>query len=257
MSFPQPPAGGCPITEETRVTDSAALLQLQSLDLEILRCVKRLEDLPEKKAILEIRTKLKEVASLREKAEYLSSKLKSDLKAHQDEITTLDEKIAREQATLMQTSDHRAVTSITREMDGLKRRRDKVEMESLGILVRMEKASAQTEKIDSALQQLSGKEASLIKEFRSVGGALQEHIAAEGGKRNAVAAKLPKDLLQKYESARESKGGVGVGELENATCTACRMSLPAERVRALAESSEDIGVCPQCRRLIVVKREGA
>lgn len=239
------------------MTHSAALLQLQSLDLEILRCAKKLEDLPEKKAILEIRAKLKEVASLRDKAEYLSAKLKSDLKAHQDEITTLDEKIAREQATLMQTSDHRAVTSITREMDGLKRRRDKVEMESLGILERMEKATAQAEKIEAARVQLSEKEASLITQFRSVGGALQEHIAAEGGKRNAVAATLPKDLLKKYESARESKGGVGVGELDDATCTACRMSLPAERVRALTESEEDIGTCPQCRRLIVVRRDKA
>lgn len=245
------------MTEETRVTHSVALLQLQSLDLEILRCTKKLEDLPEKKAILEIRAKLKEVTSLREKAEMLSAKLKSDLKAHQDEITTLDEKIAREQATLMQTSDHRAVTSITREMDGLKRRRDKVEMESLGILERMEKATAQAEKIDAALQQLSSKEAALVTQFRQVGGALQEHIAAEGGKRNAVAGKLPKDLLAKYESARESKGGVGVGELDDATCTACRMSLPAERVRALTEAAEDIGVCPQCRRLIVVRREQA
>lgn len=239
------------------MTHSAALLELQSLDLEILRSAKRLEELPEKRAILDVRAKLKDVEALQGKAGVLVGKLRSDLKAHQDEITLLTEKIEREQATLMETSDHRAVTSITREMDGLKRRRDKVEMESLDIMERIDKAVAQSEKIAQAATQLREQETGLIDQFKTVGGALQGHIATEEGKRNALAASLPKDLLARYETARESKGGVGVGELADTTCTACRMALPAERVRQLQNAAEDIGTCPQCRRLIVVRRQEA
>jgi uncharacterized protein len=248
--------GGRLKAKETRMTQSGSLLELQSLDLELLRSAKRLEELPEKRAILEVRAKRRNVEAVRGKADVVVGKLKSDLKAHQDEITTLTEKIDREQKAVMETTDHRAVTSITREMDGLKRRRDKVEMESLQLMERIDKAIAQTAQIDQALTQLAEKEEGLIGQFKTVGSALQAHIAKGERKRATVAKSLPADLVKRYESARTSKGGVGVGELEEDTCTACRMVLPAEKVRELSGGPE-IGTCPQCRRLIVVKRKDA
>jgi predicted nucleic acid-binding Zn-ribbon protein len=233
------------------MSQASSLLELQARDLELLRSAKRLDELPEKQAILQVRAKQRDVTALRAKADLLVSKLQSDLKAHQDEITMLTSKIDVEQAKVMATTDHRAVTSITREMDGLKRRRDKLEMESLALMERIEKAGTQAATIDSALEQLSAKEAELVEQFRKVGGELQTHIAEEEAKRSALATKLPAELVKRYESLRESRGGVGVGQLEADTCTACRMVLPAERIREL-EAGPDIGTCPQCRRMIVV-----
>ena len=236
------------------MTQAGSLLNLQALDLEILRSTKRLEELPEKRAILEVRAKQRDVQILHGKADLLVGRLKNDLKAHQDEIDTLTDKIAVEQAKVMATTDHRAVTSITREMDGLKRRRDKLEMESLQLMERIDKATSQTATIDDALVQLAEKEAALVAQFQQVGGALQKHITQTENKRAKVAKSLPADLINRYESARETKGGVGVGELDGEACTACRMVLPAERVRELA-AGPAIATCPQCRRLIVVHPE--
>jgi len=237
------------------MTQAGSLLELQALDLEILRSAKKLEDLPEKRAILEVRAKERDVQLLHGKADLLVTRLQHDLKAHQDEITMLGEKIDAEQTKVMQTSDHRAVTSITREMDGLKRRRDKLEMESLQLMERIDKATGQTATIDDALAQLAQRESRLVAEFKAVGGALQTHIAQAEAKRAKVAKSLPADILKRYDASRESRGGVGVGELEGETCTACRMVLPAERVRELRNGPE-IGTCPQCRRLIVVHPMG-
>jgi predicted nucleic acid-binding Zn-ribbon protein len=238
------------------MTQSGPLLELQALDLELLRSAKRLEELPEKLAILEVRSKRRDVEGVRGKADIVLAKLKSDLRAHQDEITSLTAKIDQEQKTVMETTDHRAVASITREMDGLKRRRDKVEMESLQLMERIDKAVAQTAQIDHALAQLAEKETALIGQFKTVGGELQAHIAKAERKRAALAKSLPAELIKQYESARSSKGGVGVGELDGNTCTACRMVLPAEKVRELSAGPE-IGTCPQCRRLIVVRGDDA
>ena len=120
------------------MTQASSLLELQALDLELLRSHKKLEELPEKHAILAARAKQREVTALQGKADLVVAKLQSDLKAHQDEIAMLTAKIDEEQAKVMATTDHRAVTSITREMDGLKRRRDKLEMESLQLMERIE-----------------------------------------------------------------------------------------------------------------------
>ncbi len=237
------------------MSQAASLLALQELDIEIMRARKRLDELPEKREILAVRQKSRDVTDLHGKAELLLKKLQADLKAHQDEIATLTEKIAAEQAKVMATSDHRAVQSITREMDGLKRRQDKMEMESLQIMERIDKATAQTAKIDDALKQLADKDAALCTRFKSVGGALQAEIADMEKRRAQTADAIDDDVVARYEQIRETKGGVGVGRLEDTTCSACRMSLPAERVREL-QAGDDISMCPQCRRLIVVRSEG-
>lgn len=238
------------------MTQAASLLALQDLDIEIMRAKKRLDELPEKREILAVRQKARDITDLHGKADLLVKKLQADLKAHQDEITTLTEKIAAEQAKVMATTDHRAVTSITREMDGLRRRQDKMEMESLQLMERIDKATAQTLKIDEALKQLADKDAALVTRFQSVGRALQAEIADMERRREETAASIDADIVARYEQIRESKGGVGVGRLDGEACSACRMHLPAERVREL-QSGDDISMCPQCRRLIVVRAEGA
>jgi len=236
------------------MTQAASLLKLQDLDLEILRSHKRLQELPEKREILAVRAKIRDVTELHGKADLLVHKLTHDLKAHQDEITMLTEKLTVEQAKVSATTDHRAAQSITREMDGLRRRQDKLEMESLQLMERIEKAGAQIAKIDEALTQLAEKDAILVARFKQVGGQLQKDIAALEHERVEVAASLIVDTLNRYEKSRESKGGVGVGKLEGDQCSACRMTLPMERVREL-DAGPEIGVCPQCRRLIVVRTD--
>lgn len=236
------------------MTQAALLLALQDLDVEIMRAKKRLDELPEKREILTLRKKTRDVTELHGKADLLVKKLAADLKAHQDEISTLSEKIGVEQAKVMQTTDHRAVQSITREMDGLRRRQDKMEMESLQLMERIDTATAQMAKIDTAITQLAEKDASLCGRFKAVGGALQSDIADMERRREETAASIKADTVARYEKIRESRGGVGVGKLDGEACSACRMTLPAERLREL-QSGDDISVCPQCRRLIVVRTE--
>ena len=234
------------------MNQAASLLELQRLDLEIVHGKKRLEELPEKQAILDVRHKLRDVSALRHKAGVLVGKLGADLKAHQDEIESLTAKLDAEQAKVMTTSDHRQVASLTREMDGLRRRRDKLEMESLGLMDRIEKATGQTATIDAALEQLTEREAAAIAQYKSVGGALQNETAGLEADRLALAGSLGGESLAEYEAVRESKGGVAVGSLEGDSCSACRMSLPAERINELM-SGPDVSICPHCHRLIVVR----
>jgi len=234
------------------VSEAADLLELQSVDVEIVRANKRLDELPEKRAILEARAKQREIHALGNKAAVLVRKLEGEVKSRQDEATMLKAKLAEEQAKVMATTDHRAVQSITREMDGLRRRCDKIEMEELQYMERAEKAKAQTAAIEDHVAKLAEREAQLIARFKDVGGGVQAEIATLTSRRAKLAKSLPKETLERYETIRASKSGVGVGKLEDARCSACRMDLPAERLHEL-QHGPDVSVCPQCRRLIVVR----
>lgn len=236
--------------------EPAALLELQGVDVELLRLDKRLEELPEKKAILATRAKMQETKTLKDKAGLLVRKLEAEVKARQDELTTLSEKIAGEQQKLMGTADHRQVQAISREMDGLKRRVDKVEMETLQFVERVDKASAQVAAVEAHIAKMASHEKSLIKEFKKVGGKIQTEITELTEKREKLASAISSELLAQYDTVREARGGIGVGKLDGESCTACRMQLPAERVRDL-NNGGDVGICPQCRRLIVVRVEDA
>lgn len=236
------------------MSEATDLLELQSVDLEILRATKRLEELPEKRAILELRGKLREVQTLHRKAEVLVKKLDAEIKVRGDEIAMIAEKLAAEQAKVMATTDHRAVQSITREMDGLRRRTDKLEMEQLQFAERAEKARGQIGAIEDHLGKLSTKEAELIEQFKKVGSEIQGEVSVLEARRTALTKRMADELVDRYESVRAAKSGVGVGRLEDARCSACRMDLPSERLHELLHGP-DVGVCPQCRRLIVVRGE--
>ncbi len=232
----------------------SALLELQECDLEIHRAEKQLDELPEKRTILETRRKSVEVGELKTRAELLVNRLERTIAANNDEVSSIDEKIASVQATLDsgKVTNPKEVHNFSREIDALRRRKDKLDTDTLGVMERMEKAGLQLNKIDAALQKLTDDEVSLIERFREKGGQVQTTLEESKARRTSIVAELDDELLQRYERIREAKGGIGAARLRQSACTACRVELPIERLRDLREGP-DIAVCPSCRRLLVVR----
>ena len=86
---------------------AAALLALQETDLELIRLSKRLNELPEKAAILQNRAKQQEVGALRRRSTCcFESSSRSKLRKTRPRSI---EKIDEEQGKLIATNDHREV----------------------------------------------------------------------------------------------------------------------------------------------------
>ncbi len=233
----------------------STMLRLQDLELEIRRAEKQLDEMPEKRAILEVRAKRREIDSLYSKSQELVGRLQREVQKNEDEATTLTEKIDSEQQRMMSgdITNAKEIQHLTREIDALKRRREKLEMEELQLMERVEKAKGQIGKVEAALAQLDVKEAALAEEFTAKGGELQTSVESLKRERDAAQAALDPELYERYEALKKSKGSVGAGLLTDGACTACRMELPAEQVELLI-AGPDIGVCPHCHRIIVVRR---
>jgi predicted nucleic acid-binding Zn-ribbon protein len=230
------------------------LLSLSEQDLGIVRAEKRLDEIPEKRAILELRKRIREFEAVRAKAEAYVNEARHAVKRDEDEAAGLDAKIESEQAKILSGSitNPKELQNLTRELDALKRRKDKLDNTTISVMEKVETGEGQVARIDEAIGLAHSKEEQLIAAFQEKGGTLQREIASMKAKRDALSAALPAELVARYEQQRTTKHGIGVGMLQGDTCSACRVQLPSERTQAL-EAGPDIGVCPNCKRLLIVR----
>lgn len=235
------------------MSEGEKLVALQEQDLAITRAEKSLDELPEKMAVLQLRKRLKDIEGVRAKAEAYCRKAEALVSKSNDEAATIQVKIDAEQAKVLsgEIGNPKELQSLARELDALKRRKDAIEYEELGLMEKAESGRAQLDKVEAALAEGSAKEAALIEEYKAKGGQLNAEIAGMKKRRDKLASELSGQLLRQYEATREAKHGIGVGRLEGDMCTACRTQIPASKAQALGAGPE-IAECPNCKRILVV-----
>ena len=236
-----------------------ALLTLAERDLEIARLQKQLEEMPEKAAILELRHKIRDIEALSEKARRFIEQANSVLRRLEDESSSIESHIQAEQAkaTSGETSNHKELQNLARELDSLKKQKDRKETEVLKQMETVEAGQAKATAIETGLAKARVREAQLVATFQTRGGAIQQRLDALARERAAMAALLRPSLLERYEQTRKLKHGIGVGVLESSTCSVCRIELPTERAQALREDAnrtkDPVGTCPNCHRILIVR----
>jgi len=244
------------------VQQEETLLTLAERDLEIARLQKQLEEMPEKAAILELRHKIKDVEALSDKARRFLDQANAVLRRLEDESASIETHLQTEQAkaTSGETSNHKELQNLARELDSLKKQKDRKDTEVLKQMEAIEAGEAKAATIESGLLKARAREAQLIAAFQERGGAIQQRLDALARERAAMAALLRPGLLERYEQTRALKHGIGVGVLDGSTCSVCRIELPAERAQALREDAhrtqDPVGTCPNCHRILIVREAG-
>lgn len=232
------------------------LIELQEHDLAIVRLNKQLDEMPEKVAILQARSRIAEIGSLKSRTEAVLKTIDAAIKRHEDEIAVVGAKIDAEQAKLLSGAVvvPKELQAISLELDALKRRLDGLENDLMAQLQRREAAIAQVTKVDSAVAAGVAKEAELTERFKHRGGDIIAAIERENAAREQLLAAIPGDLRRRYDTVRAQKHGIAVGVLSDGMCSACRVGLPTSRVHALLEGP-DVGTCPSCQRILIVRGE--
>lgn len=240
------------------MTDGEILIALGEHDLKIMRAEKELDELPEKKAILQLRHRLKEIEAVRDKAAAYCKKADAMVAKANDETVMVQEKLDAEQAKVSsgEITNPKELQNLTRELDALRRRIEAIEHEELKLMEKAEAGEQQLAKVEAALADGHAKEAELIATFQKRGGELQTDLGRLRGERDALASRLSDALKARYESLRESKHGIGVGSFAGGMCSACRTQLPSGEAQAIAAGPE-IAECPNCKRLLVVRAEAS
>lgn len=233
------------------MSDAQNLLDLQAADLVILRSRRKLEALPQKETIIHVREKRKEVILQRAKVVDMIDDIDQRVAQLEDEDANLVKSIAEAQATLDSTKDYRLVNSITKEMEGYVKRREKVSFELGNLSERAGKTVDVKKRADQALLALDQREKREIESYKVDGGVLQSEMKAAQAQRDAIAATLPQSLMDRYTKLAKTKGGIAVSQLQGRMCSVCHVEYQEGQVLQISQEGE-IATCPNCNRMLIV-----
>lgn len=228
----------------------SALLKLSEVDIEIDRIknvISKAVNSPELSAKSQELSELSgEVIAARTNFE----NLQMEARKADDNLHMVEERLARDNERLNQTSSPKDAQAIQSEIESLTLRKEGLEEVELEILERLEVANQELDEI-SKQRETCSKE---LEELREKIQVQVDELKSQGRKlvadKETLTSKVPADILEKYKALATKQ--VAVGKIESRSCTACHMGLTANTIDALADLPEDeIGSCPECLAMIV------
>jgi len=228
----------------------SALLKLSQVDLEIEQVKTEISKAVNSQELSEASAKLSEASGEVLAARTTFENLTMEARKADDNLHLVEERIARDIERLNNTSSPKDAQAIQAEVESLTRRKSDLEEVELEVLERLEKAESELTSISNAREVLSQVVTNLQEAIQSQVDELKSRGRKLTADREILLAKVPEDVLSKYQNLAAKQ--IAVGQIENRSCTACRMGLTASTIDALSSLSEDqVGSCPECLAMIV------
>jgi len=233
--------------------DIDALLELQQIDLEILQTNKKRADLPQraKVALLlkkkdELSAKAEQVAALREKSAAEMSKVET-------EDSQLAEKQRKAQELIDNAgTDYRSVESHSKELSGFAKRRETLSQRIDALSGELAKIDGIASQIEAAIAAVEREETSARASFAEQDAAFADQLEQLDARRGELAASIDAAVVDLYQKTAIHTGGVAVGRLIDDKCGVCRSVIEGGHLIQL-KADAPLGVCPSCKRLLVVE----
>lgn len=231
----------------------AALLRLQEAETSIRRLERRLAELPEQAALNAAVEKVAAAKAEQDSRRVDLDLLDAEIRKREGELGLLQQRREHERGRLYGgvVANPRELQSMRAELNSLERRMSGLEDELLEVMERREELVGGVEELAANRRELEEEVARLQAVRDAAAEGAQAELAGSRMERDAEHAALPAALLAKYEASKRRHGGVGVGALRQAICTACRLELTPLEISDLRRDAP-LSTCPQCQRLLVV-----
>lgn len=226
------------------------LLALATLDLEVARSRRAINDLANPSQYAAERSSQLELASKLIDARNVLDSIELELKRAETDLHLVEQRIAKDDQLLAATISSKDAQGIQSELVSLRARKSDLEDAELFILERRESAEAAYEDIaqqknlvDADLEvAISANEQQLLK--------LRSGLDLQLQDRAQQASRIQTELLSLYE--KKSSRGIAVARLVGRECGACRISLGASAyAEVTALSRDEIATCPECQAVLI------
>ena len=238
---------------QASVAQQSLILEMQSLDNEIMQANTKLKSLPEIEQLLHIdkriTTATDELAVVKSEADQIAL----ELRRGEVDVETVTDRIKKDEARLASgNATPKELEQLQHEVGTLKKRQEHLEEIELEIMIRSDAIVARSNTLTTDLASLQTLKDEISGRLKTATDEINKVIADKNTARNLVANQIEKPLLDLYEKIRENGGGVGAATLVGNKCNGCNLSINAvemERIKSL--SKDELLRCEECRRILV------
>lgn len=228
-----------------------ALLALQQVDTELARKKFELENIPEGEAIKTARAQQKDLQKKLSRLIAERKDIQMDIEDLDAEETTIVAQVDDLQNRSNTSSDFRNAQDLERAHSQALKALDKLTFKRNGLQEKLDTYLDYEQQATQALEKLKDRENRLIANYRTKGLKVKSEIEELVEERSEYVSHLTNELYANYEVTRTRFAGVGVGELIDGMCTACRKQFPEGQEIRLRQDAP-ITECPSCRRILII-----
>ena len=230
----------------------AQLLKLQKLDLTIRSLGHQLQQISKKNKVLDdkvapqrdnLEAVRKEIVMLDDRSSSLTETLEN-----------LDEKERKQKLKIPEVRSNDEYSALLREMDAVKRERDKTENQSLEDMERLEELKKSLPELEEALAEAEKTISSERKEVDSERTGLEDELIKVKEERKTLEKEMSPGWFRKYTSIAAQRNGLAVVSVKSQTCQGCFMGIRPKLVQDL-HYDEEVVFCEGCSRILYLEEE--
>ena len=238
---------------QASVAQQSLILEMQSLDNEIMQANTKLKSLPEIEQLLHIdkriTTATDELAVVKAEADQIAL----ELRRGEVDVETVTDRIKKDEARLSSgNATPKELEQLQHEVGTLKKRQESLEEIELEIMIRSDAITSRSNTLTTDLASLQTLKDEIAGRLKTATDEINKVIADKNTARNLVANQIEKPLLELYEKIRGNGGGVGAAALVGNKCNGCNLAINAvemDRIKSLAK--DELLRCEECRRILV------
>ncbi len=238
---------------QTSVAQQSLILELQSLDNEIMQANTKLKLLPEIEQLLHIDKRITTATDELTVVKGEADQIALELRRGEVDVETVTDRIKKDEARLASgNATPKELEQLQHEVGTLKKRQESLEEIELEIMIRSDAITSRSNTLTTDLASLQTLKDEISGRFKKATDEINKVIADKNTARNLVANQIEKPLLELYEKIRLSGGGVGAAALVGDKCNGCNLAINAVemgRIKTLAK--DELLRCEECRRILV------
>lgn len=231
----------------------SSLLELQEIDLTLMRDKEQLQNLPE---IAELARRRKLYLKLKGDVTKLYAQRK-DVEIDLQDLDVREQKLHEgvEQARReVDMDDYRQVQQLEITLSDFAKKLDRVEFERKEAHGKLDSIQSDDATLAENIKKVENSIVAMTKQARTHAADIQEAIDKNERKRSMLFDGLDISVAKAYEKASKQFGHLAVEKLEGNVPSICRMSLQSSSMSDLRHADE-VTECPYCHRLMVILPE--
>lgn len=205
--------------------------------------------------LAEIQKKEEEIQAKRADIALLRAEWSEKDKQRQEKEQLLQEeskKATEKRMRMNRIKNIKELQALQREIDQIKLGNSQLEEELIKLLEEAESYASALRAKEEELKQLEAAWREKQGEIEAQVAGIERAVAEASALRQAIATRLNRELIERYELIFSRRGGMAVVTVSDGICQGCYMNIPPQLWNEIIKS-EKLILCPSCHRILYSK----